>query len=291
MITFSKLGNYGRLGNQLFQYAFLRSHARRLGTTFWCPSWEGDQFFDLDDDKERAKDTAITTGFYDQALEAGFSETALVIQDGTEIQGYFQSEKYYESVDLVRSWFHFKSNLRAQAMAKHKGIDFSNAVSLSLRIDSDYNNTREFFPLYPIEYYKKALECYDDAIQVVIFADRPDLARVFFKGLSERFRLYYVENTSAPEQLYLMSICGLGNVITNSTFAWWGAFLNANPLARIYAPKDWTRPGVPRPIIDIIPEHWIRIAALHPVFDNFQYWRFRHPLATLRRVVKKLARQ
>jgi hypothetical protein len=49
MISFPKLGNYGRLGNQLFQYAFLRSSARRLGVQFHCPKWDGGDIFDLDD--------------------------------------------------------------------------------------------------------------------------------------------------------------------------------------------------------------------------------------------------
>ena len=50
MLSFSKLGNYGRLGNQLFQYAFLRMTARRLGTQFFCPKWDGDDIFNLNDE-------------------------------------------------------------------------------------------------------------------------------------------------------------------------------------------------------------------------------------------------
>ena len=49
MISFSKLGSFGRLGNQLFQYAFLRSTAARLGTRFHCPQWIGDRVLHLDD--------------------------------------------------------------------------------------------------------------------------------------------------------------------------------------------------------------------------------------------------
>jgi hypothetical protein len=289
MITFNKLGSYGRLGNQLFQYAFLRTHAYKLETQFYCPPWDGDLIFELNDEIERAPVASVVSAFYDQGLEAGFSESALTIQDGTEMQGYFQSYKYYETVDIVRSWYRFKNEVRAQALAKHTGIDFSNAVSLSLRIDTDYNNTREFFPLYPVEYYEKALANYKNSTQVIVFADRPDLARIFFASLNKRFNLYFIENSTAAEQLYLMTRCGLGNVITNSTFAWWGAYLNANTNATIYAPKEWTRPGVPRPISDITPNEWIHITSLHPILDNFQFWRLRHPLATLQRATNKLA--
>ena len=64
MISFSNLGNHGRLGNQLFQYAFLRTTAARLGTEFYCPQWDGDEIFDLHDREERvAMPSGITKNF------------------------------------------------------------------------------------------------------------------------------------------------------------------------------------------------------------------------------------
>lgn len=289
MLTFTKLGNYGRLGNQLFQYAFLRSHAQRLGTTFWCPRWEGDDIFDLGDERERAAQPSPAKHSFDPGNEAGYCTSALSIQDNTEIQGFFQSERYYPCAQTVRGWYAFKPEIIRSARQRHARVEFDNAVSLSLRIDADYNNTREFFPLYPLAYYRKALALYPAAAQVIVFADRPDLAKAYFGDIGLDRDLYFVENTPPAEQLYLMAACGLGNIITNSTFAWWGAFLNAHPEARICTPAEWTRPGVPQPIADITPASWTHIKSLHPIFDHFQFWRIRHPVSTLKRLRTKLA--
>lgn len=288
MLTFTKLGNYGRLGNQLFQYAFLRTHARRLNTSFWCPHWDGDDIFDLADQSERAAEPAPTLHFFDPGREAGYCAGALTIQDHTEIQGFFQSERYYASAQTVRAWYAFKPDIVHSAHQRHPSVEFDKAVSLSLRIDADYNNTREFFPLYPLAYYRKALALYPSVSKVIVFADRPDLAKDYFGDIACSHDLYFVENTPPAEQLYLMTACGLGNIITNSTFAWWGAFLNAHPEARICTPAEWTRPGVPQPITDITPHNWTQIASLHPVLDHFQFWRVRHPLSTLKRLYTKL---
>jgi hypothetical protein len=53
VISFSKLGSMGRLGNQMFQYSFLRLQAQHLGVKFYCPTWLGDSMFELEDDSER----------------------------------------------------------------------------------------------------------------------------------------------------------------------------------------------------------------------------------------------
>ncbi len=79
MLSFSKLGNCGRLGNQLFQYAFLRSSAHRLGTRFHCPTWDGDAIFDLGDAEERAEAPLDIRHFYDPAPQAGYVPEAMNI--------------------------------------------------------------------------------------------------------------------------------------------------------------------------------------------------------------------
>ena len=103
MISFLKLGNYGRLGNQLFQYAFIRTTANRLGTEFCCPRWDGDDFFDLHDSNTRIASPSGITNKFDPGPQAGFNAEALKILNNTEIQGFFQSEKYYTDKETVRN--------------------------------------------------------------------------------------------------------------------------------------------------------------------------------------------
>src|SRR5258708_16889936 len=111
MISFSKLGNYGRLGNQLFQYAFLRVTAERLRTTFFCPAWEGDQIFDLRDEAIRADAPRGILHSFDPAPQGGFFAPSLAIADNTEIQGFFQSDKYYPDKTLVKSCYSFRPEI------------------------------------------------------------------------------------------------------------------------------------------------------------------------------------
>ena len=108
----------------------------------------------------------------------------------------------------------------------------------------------------------------------------------FFRSLKNR-DLTFVTERSGPQQLYLMTQCR-ANVITNSTFAWWGAWLNAHPDAIVVAPSAWCRPGVPNPVKDILCDHWVKVAGTWPVWDHFQMWRFRNPVTTVRRAWERL---
>ena len=91
MISFSRLGDYGRLGNQLFQYAFLRTTALRLGVKFYCPEWIGDSIFLLNDENEKAKEpVGIYRTYVEPSDNPGFNESAMRIEDGTEIGVIFR---------------------------------------------------------------------------------------------------------------------------------------------------------------------------------------------------------
>lgn len=288
MISFSKLGNYGRLGNQLFQYAYLRTLARRLGTTFHCPTWDGDAIFELNDGDERAAEPAGITEFYDQAPQAGFSPGALKVGDGTEIQGFFQSEKYYDDPAAVRSWFTFREPIVAQAMDRYGRLPLADFTSFSLRLDTDYENIREYLPRYPKSYYERADRRLGAKSPLLIFADRPDLAREYLAEFPTRGReVVFAEGLTGPAQLYLMTRCG-ANVLTNSTFAWWGGWLNSTPGARIVAPSHWNRPGIPIPIRDILCDSWIKVPGTVPVWDHLYFWRIRHPSIIAIKIQEKL---
>jgi hypothetical protein len=285
MIAFSKLGHYGRLGNQLFQYAFLRVTAQRLGTDFFCPPWEGDQLFDLRDSPIRAEAPRGIDAFFDGAPEAGFSPRALTVADGTEIQGYFQSDKYYPDRSEVRRWYEFRPELKAAVEALYPVSRLDKAVSISLRLDTDYATTREYFPLYTQPYYRKGLELARADGPVLVFADRPDLARRFVTSLSGH-EFIFIDNLTPHQQLYLMTLCR-ANVITNSTFAWWGGWLNLRQDRTVIAPAAWCRPGVPNAIANIVSDEWLTVRATVPLWDHFQVWRIRHAGETFGRVLAR----
>ena len=281
MIALSKF--YGRLGNHLFQYAYVRSAARRLRTQFYCPPWDGDAIFELHEGDERALAPAGLTARFDADPEPGFTPDAMRVGDNTEVSGFFQSERYYPDKDAVRRWYSFKEAIADTVRTRHADLDPGTAVSVSLRIDQDYGGTREYFPLYPLSYYEAGLRAVGAVGPVLVFADRPDLAREFFRPLKGH-ELRFVSGLNGPEQLFAMSQCR-ANVITNSTFAWWGAWLNQRPDRVVVAPREWTRPGVGQDVRGILCDDWVKVRGTIPLWDSLQVWRLRHPMQTWKRVI------
>lgn len=279
MISFSKLGSYGRLGNQLFQYAFLRTTAQRLGTQFFCPKWDGDSIFALGDEHERVDRSSGIVHYFDPTPQAGFAPEALSIRDNTEIQGYFQSEKYYPDKQLVRKWYTFRDEIVDAVTKRYRDVPLQECVSFSLRIDDDYANAgfRRGYPLYPLSYYKKALRVLNDQGPILVFADRPDRAREFFQPLKNR-ELIFVDDLNGPQQLYLMTQCR-ANVITNSTFAWWGGWLNRHPKKTVVAPTVWCRSGMSINK-DTLCDDWVKVPGTIPIWDHLVMWKIRYPFST-----------
>jgi Glycosyl transferase family 11 len=286
LLSFSKLGRYGRLGNQLFQYAYLRTQAERLGTTFYCPSWDGDDLFDLDDAGVREASARDIRHQFNANPHAGYWPEACRIGDHTEIEGYFQSERYYPDAARVRHWYRFLEPLVGSVRARADLPALNESASLSLRIDGDYGSTREYWPLYPLSYYRRAIEALGHDGPIVVFADNIALARTFFAPMAAR-EWRFIEGFNGPEQLFLMTQCK-ANVITNSSFAWWGGWLNQRPGRTVVAPSHWCRPGVPNAPADILAFDWVAVRGTMPVWDHFQMWRLRHPIATARRVIARL---
>jgi len=273
MITFTRLGQkeMGYLGNQLFQYTYLRTAARRLGVKFYCPPWVGDEVFHLNDKDERAQAPEGISRFYEEPVnDCGFKEEAMQIQDETNVNGFFQTEKYFDNKDEIRSWFMFKEKI-TKVKERFQHIDFEQSTSLSLRIDDDYNE-REKFPLYPLNYYRKALRLVSHKKYILIFADRQDRAQKFFSNLGYRNTIF-MKDLDPYEQMHLMTQCH-NNIITNSTFAWWGAWLNARKDKIVILPEEWFRPGGQCKNPDIACENWVAVKGLHPIFDHPAVWFF-----------------
>jgi hypothetical protein len=282
VIAFTRLGQMGNFGNQLFQYAFLRTTANRLGVQFFCPRWLGDQAFVLLDQEERAERPSGIRHSYREPLEhVGFHDEATRISDETEISGYFQTEKYFRDETTVRSWYTFNDDVR-RVKQRFQDVDFSQTVSLSLRIGDDYEAYRHWFPLYPLRYYLDALELVKRKGHLLIFSDRPDRAKLFFRRLGST-NIAFVEREGLAEQMYLMTLCR-DNIITNSTFAWWGAWLNANSDKRVILPKEWFRPGCDRCNPDIVCKNWVAIKATRFFLEHKKIWsiKFRTKRKALR---------
>lgn len=278
MITSSIVGAMGRLGNQMFSYATLLNVALYNGYDYGIPLSENkkDRYFVNDprgafqyhlylDDcfNITAKDSSNIFPKYKYS-EIGFTYNSeiLQIQDNTDIVGYFQSELYFKEYknDILRE-FEFKNEISVKAMTYYYGLisRFQNKlVSIHIR-RGDYISLPDHHPLCPIEYYKNAIEYIkskvNDDFTCVVFSDDIEWC---IANLSEIKNItFFHENTYVD--LCLMSMCD-HNIIANSSYSWWGAYLNKNENKIVVSPKEWfgkahnnlnTR--------DLIPNNWIKI--------------------------------
>lgn len=267
MISFSKLGtNYGRFGNQLFQYAFLRTQAERLGVKFYCPKWIGDEIFSLNDKDIRVdKSNGLNVVFIEKSRE-DYDRSNLKLEDNTEILGNFESEKNFDNTQ-ARIWYSFREDKIVGIKEKYKDIDFSNSIGIHLRLGDKLLN-KMFSKLYfvpRINYYLKSIKKIGNYKNLLIFSDNIDIAKEYFRKTN--LNLIFIEGNQDWEDLYLMSKCR-DFICGNSTLSWWGAWLNNNPKKKVVFPKEgFFRPWTFSYNKDLIPDRCIRINALIPVID------------------------
>ena len=186
-----------------------------------------------------------------------FSEKGNIV-----LYGRWQSERYFiDNADDVRNSFRFRRSLSGEAVALAEQIQNSNSVSLHVR-RGDYVNFERNTKLFgetDISYYKNAIAYIGERVDkphFFVFSDDIAWCR---ENIKIPFPVKYLdEKTAGPKNAFhleLMSLCK-HNVITNSSFSWWGAWLNRNPKKIVIAPKRW---HIDAEQDDIVPDGWIRV--------------------------------
>jgi hypothetical protein len=266
MISFKTLGQYGRFGNQLFQYAFLRTTAQRLGVKFFCPEWLGDKIFLLRDEAERSAVPGPTERVYRQPLSnGGFIDSALSIEDGTEITGYFQSERYFDRATVAR-WYTFRPEVVRAVQRRYQHIDLAQSTGIHLRFGDMRGDP--LFVILPPRYYAGALPKVSHRQHVLVFSDEAPAAKKHLRSLSENF--LYVEGNEDFEDLYLMTQCR-DFVCSVSTFSWWGAWLNDHADKTVVAPLEGLRPGGVMRSPHFCCEGWVPLDTMRFFLDDYRF--------------------
>lgn len=249
MISFSKLGQYGRLGNQMFQYASLKGIARNRGFDFYVPpSVDVNPF--LDHKLFSAfKMKGINTSFDQQPMlsERFFhfdEELFNQCPDGIDLHGYFQSYKYFDAIkDEILKDFTFKNPIENP---------YSNYVSVHVR-RGDYVIKQDSHPLCSIDYYKDAMSRYTNYTFVIFSDDIPWCKeQEIFKDC------LFSERENNIEDLQLMSEAD-HNIIANSSLSWWAAYLNKKG-GDVICPEKWFGVNYNNyNMEDLRPKEWIQL--------------------------------
>lgn len=263
MIGFNALGQLGRLGNQMFQFAALKGVARNRGFEYCFPptknenEWTDHQLFNS---FKLSNTNQLNVQFIDPdrpiVVEQSFSfdeELFNECSDWVSIQGYFQTEKYFKHIAKeIKEDFEFRDEIFDPCKQMLSGLD--KPISLHIR-RTDYVTNPNHTAL-SLEYYEKALKEFDKNSTVLIFSDDPEWCNQQELFSDDRFLI--AEGNSNYVDLCLMTLCS-GHIIANSSFSWWGAWLsNSN---KVVAPDGWFKGSGNEHLDtrDIIPEDWMVI--------------------------------
>lgn len=170
--------------------------------------------------------------------------------------GYWQSYKYFEPItELVKNHFSFPpfSEVKNIDMASFIEDNVDRTISMHIR-RGDYTNHKLFGGICTLEYYKMAILKISEKIEnpiFIIFSNDINWCKEKFNQFNVEFIDWNSDELSFRD-IQLMSICG-NNIIANSSFSWWGAFLNQNKNKIVIAPKMWTKNNDSK---DLIPSDW-----------------------------------
>jgi hypothetical protein len=269
----------GGIGNQLFQYAVGRSLTEQYKVPLkfdieWYKTSEFRRFlldkFNISGEIATIQEIQRLNpeGFFAKTFtkKSTFTETEdrfydelLHLSGNAYLNGYWQSEKYFKNIEhILRKEFVLKESLPSPSDALVDHIQKTNSVSVHIR-RGDYmapKNIKTIGLLSP-DYYSKAVELITKETsnpQFFIFSDDLDFA----KTLSFPESSVYVTSDFGLEdyeELMVMSKCK-HNILANSSFSWWAAWLNQNPSKTTIAPKNWF---VSKTTDDLVPNEWRRI--------------------------------
>lgn len=183
-----------------------------------------------------------------------YSITPLINGDAV-IDGFFQSEKYFKhNRESVLSVLDFK-DLKNNPIINNFMFGVKKYTSIHVR-RGDYSSLTAFYHQLTKDYYDSAIQILKDKTDVfLIFSDDIKECKEIFKDLENAI---FIENEKDYVELYLMSLCDY-NIIANSSFSWWGAWLNKNENKIVIGPSKWFGPSISHNTGDIIPENWIKI--------------------------------
>ncbi len=278
----------GGLGNQLFCYAYAKSLQQRgydvkidVSTFKFSKidSYEFDKYdIDIPISTQEENKKLFNNSFISKVLRRFgidisekvreksllFDEKLLRIDDGSYVDGYFQNEKYFKDIrEILLNQIIINQAISNYTKYVKKQIkDRTNSCSIHIRRGDMANETNmKIHGICSLEYYQDAIKYLENKLgklNYFIFSDDIEWCKSNL-NISDAIFVDSKEKRIAHEDIYLMSLCE-HNIIANSSFSWWGAWLNSNLDKICIAPKAWfADKELQEQSIDIVPESWVRL--------------------------------
>lgn len=184
------------------------------------------------------------------------------LSDDIYLEGHWPSEKYFLDIEhIIRQEFTLKSEMDTYHQDLKKQIETVESVSIHIRRGDYVSNpvTNKIHGTCPSDYYNNAIGIITDKIpnpHFFIFSDDPE-------WVHENFKIPYTttimrgNDQKDCEDLILMSSCK-NHIIANSSFSWWGAWLNPRKDKMVISPAKWYQ-GADYDTRDLLPGSWITI--------------------------------
>jgi hypothetical protein len=258
----------GKLGNMMFEIAAIESMGKKSGLETAYPHVDkniadlakpqactsepnGARYFNVFKNFNWHKNLDKEIKIY-STVRFPFEYIPITIRDHTCYIGYFQSELNFPDRDFVINLFEPADYIQ-EKLKDYTDIIGVNKAAIHVR-RGDYIKLNHIYNVLDMDYYNAAMEVLKPrgVTEYLIFSTDTEWCKDNFKG--DQFTFI---NDDSLIELFLIGKC-THQVIANSAFSWWGAYLNTNPYRQIIAPKKWF--STPRPKSDnIVPKTWMKI--------------------------------
>lgn len=250
------LGRYGQMCNQMFEIGATIGTAIKYKTDYTFNAWRYNKYYE----------TPIPTGRNKAFLnynEPCFHYKEIKFTDSNknwDLKGYYQTEKYFEHCKpLIRKHFTLKKEYVDYIKEKYPVLE-GDTCSIHIR-RGDFLKFQDYHNTQPLEYYNQAIQkIYDDKSNVnfIVCSDDIEWCKENLSRLN--INLTFIEGEENVIDLHILSMCD-NNIMSASSFSWWGSWLNDNPNKKVVAPINWFGPLYVNKhnTCDLIPKNWILI--------------------------------
>lgn len=273
----------GGHSNQMFQYAIARSLSLRHNVPFVMDDTWFSATAEVDTPRvyelgvyniiEKFAHPGLTfkikqkLGLAQRYSEQGFKFSSEIFDSKEDVYltGFFQTEKYFKDIRavLLKDFTHKSKPVGNNAKLLKEILANKDSVSLHVR-RGDYVTNKDaaaFHGLKDLDYYKAALKIIKKKVKsptLYVISNDPAWCK---ENLKLDAPMVFVDNnddvTGGAEDMRLMRACR-HNIMANSSFSWWGAWLNENPEKIIVAPKQWFQ-DKSIDTSDLLPDEWIKL--------------------------------
>lgn len=190
-----------------------------------------------------------------KTIQVPFKYIDLKFEDGACYDGFFQCERFFShNKEHILNLFEPTDEIRNKIIEKYKWIFDLFTCAIHVR-RGDYLKLQHVHAVQNISYFKQAIDAVGKVDRYLVFSDDVQWCKNNFK--EDHF--YFVEGQKDYMDLFLMSMCS-HQITSNSSFSWWGGWLNKNLNKKVVGPLRWFNDSSISSN-DILPESWIKIHA------------------------------